>query len=84
MAAGADATLVRNEQLKLTAGYLNTGATMLFGAGVVVPLAAAVYGLSGSGGLVGPLTLGIGLTTSFAVNALFHLAARAVPTRLRS
>lgn len=41
--------LIHNERTKLTATYLNTAATGFLGAGVVAPLAAAVFGLTGPG-----------------------------------
>ena len=76
MPAAADEKLVRNERINLTAGYLNTAATTLFGAGVVAPLVAAIYGLAGTGGFAPPLTLAIGFTIFFATSAALHAAAR--------
>lgn len=70
----ADAKLVRNERSKLTAGYLNAAAGTALGAGVIAPLVAAFYGVSG--GAVSPLTLAVGLTMFFAVSVFLHVLAK--------
>jgi hypothetical protein len=80
----ADAKLVGNERIKLTAGYLNTAATTFFGVGVVAPLVAAIYGFASSGGLLSPLTLVIGFTMFFATSAALHVAARHHLGRVRA
>ena len=54
-------SLIHNERTKLTATYLNTAATGFLGAGVVAPIAAAVFGLTGPGSPVSTLTLTIGI-----------------------
>lgn len=74
----AEAKLVRNEQAKLTASYLNTVASAFFGAGVVAPLAAAVFGLTGSGKPVSTLTLAIGILIFFLGSVAIHFAARMI------
>ena len=58
-------SLIHNERTKLTANYLNTAATGFFGAGVVAPLAAAVFGLAGPGSLISTLTLVLGILIFF-------------------
>jgi ABC-type transport system involved in cytochrome bd biosynthesis fused ATPase/permease subunit len=80
----ADDKLVRNERTKLTAGYLNTAATTLLGAGVVAPLVAGIYGLVGAGQVSSPLTLAAGLTMFLAMSAITHVAARLVLGRLET
>jgi ABC-type multidrug transport system permease subunit len=40
-------SLVHNEQIKLTAGWLNTMASAAVVAGIIVPAAAAFYGVGG-------------------------------------
>ena len=69
-------SLVHNERTKLTAAYLNAAATGLFGAGVVAPLAAAVFGLTGPGSPVSTLTLGVGILIFLVASIVIHLAAR--------
>jgi hypothetical protein len=71
-------SLVRNEQAKLTANYLNAAAGSFFAAGVVAPLAAAVFGLTGAGSPVGTLTLAMGAMIFFVVSVALHFAARYV------
>lgn len=71
-------SLVHNERTKVTAAYLNSAASAFFGAGVVAPLAAAVFGLTGSGSPVSTLTIVIGVTIFIVVSIGFHLAARYV------
>ena len=50
-----------NERLKLTAAYLNAAAASAFTAGVIAPLAATVFGVTGPSGPVAPLTLMVGV-----------------------
>ncbi len=69
---------IDNERIKLTASYVNTMAGAFFTAGVVAPLAAAVFGLAGPGSPVPTLTLAIGVTIFLAVSVGLHLAARFV------
>jgi hypothetical protein len=76
-------SLVHNERTKLTANYLNTAATGFLGAGVVAPLAAAVFGLTGPGSPVSTLTLAFGILIFFAVSIGLHIAARYVLKRLK-
>ncbi len=71
-------SLVHNEQTKVTAGYLNAAASAFFGAGVVAPLAAAVFGLTGPGLPVSTLIIVTGATIFLGVSIGFHLAARYV------
>ena len=71
-------SLVRNERTKLTASYLNTAASGFFGAGVIAPLTAAVFGLTGPGSPVSTLTLVIGVLIFFVASVSIHLAARYV------
>ncbi len=71
-------SLIHNERTKLTATYLNTAATGFLGAGVVAPLAAAVFGLTGPGSPVSTLTLAIGILIFLAGSVSLHLAARYV------
>ena len=80
----ADAKLVRNERVKLTAGYLNTAATTLFGVGVVAPLVAAVYGFAAAGSPLPPLTLLIGFTMFSSMSGALHIAARHHMRRLEA
>lgn len=70
--------LVQNERAKLTANYLNAGAGAFFAAGVVAPLAAAVFGLTGASSSVGTLTLAFGALIFFVVSVALHAAARYV------
>ena len=71
-------SLIENERTKLTATYLNTAATGCLGAGVVAPLAAAVFGLAGPGLPISTLTLGLGILIFLVASILLHLAARYV------
>lgn len=80
----ADAKLARNERIKLTAGYLNTAASTALGAGVIAPLVAAIYGLAGTAGSVGALTLAAGATMFSVTSALLHVAARRLLGRLEA
>lgn len=69
---------VHNERTKLTATYLNTAAGALFGAGVVAPTAAAVFGLAGPPGHLPALTLGLGALIFLGASLALHAAARYV------
>ena len=71
-------TLVHNERTKLTAAYLNTAAGGLFGAGVVAPIAAAVFGVTGPVGHLPTLTLGLGALIFLCASLALHAAARYV------
>jgi hypothetical protein len=77
-------SLVQNERTKLTANYLNTAASGFFGAGVIAPLAAAVFGLTGADSPVSTLTLIIGVLIFFGVSIGLHIAARFVLKGLKS
>ena len=79
--ADAAAKLVRNEQRKLTATYLNVVAGSFFTAGVAAPIAAAVFGIAGSGAPIGTLTVVVGTTIFVASSVTIHFVAR---TLLRS
>ncbi|MDO9428408.1 MAG: hypothetical protein Q7T93_16450 [Methylobacterium sp.] len=70
--------LVRTERVKLTATYLNTAAGGLFTTGVVAPLAAAVFGLTGAASGLTALTLGLGTTMFLCASLAMHAAARYV------
>ena len=70
--------IVQNERVKLTASYLNSGAGAFFAAGVVAPLAAAVFGLTGTASSVPTLTLAFGALIFFIVSVSLHVAARYV------
>ncbi len=76
-------SLIYNEGAKLTANYLNAAASSFFAAGVVAPLAAAVFGLTGPGTPVTTLTLAIGVVIFFAVSIGLHFAARYVLKSLK-
>lgn len=71
-------SLIHNERTKVTAAYLNAAASAFFGAGVVAPLAAAVFGLTGPGLPVSTLTIVVGATIFLFASIGFHLAARYV------
>ncbi|WP_407518754.1 hypothetical protein [Methylobacterium oryzisoli] len=76
-------SLIHNEQTKLTAGYLNAGASAFLAAGVVAPIAAAVFGVTGPGGPVPTLTIVIGVSMFLVGSILLHLAARYLLRSLR-
>lgn len=65
-------SLIRNEQTTLTAGYLNAGASACPSAGVVAPIAAAVFGVTGPGGPVPTLTTVIGVSKFLVGSILLH------------
>ncbi len=69
-------SLTHNERIKLTATYLNTAAGSCLTAGVIAPLAAAVFGLTGGAAPLSRLTLPIGVTMFLFVSLGLHLAAR--------
>ena len=71
-------SLTHNERTKLTATYLNTAAGSLFTAGVVAPIAAAVFGVTGPAGHVPTLTLGLGALIFLCASIALHAAARYV------
>jgi len=66
--------LIHNERVKLTAAYLNTAATSSFAVGVIAPVAASFYNVTGAAVPLGLLVLG----TSFWFGAAvaLHSAAR--------
>ena len=76
-------SLTHNERTKLTATYLNTAAGSLFTAGVVAPIAAAVFGVTGPAGHVPTLTLGLGALIFLCASIALHAAARYVLKGLR-
>lgn len=69
-------SLIENERLKLTAGYLNTAAGACFAAGVVAPAVAVTFGYAASPAPVAPLTFLFGITTFFLASLSLHVAAR--------
>lgn len=71
-------SLVANERIKLTAAYLNTGAGGLFTTGVVAPVVATVFGLTGPGMPVSVLTLALGVLIFLSASIPLHAAARYV------
>ena len=71
-------SLVSNERIKLSAAYLNTAAGGLFTAGVVAPLVAVVFGITGSTNSVNALTLVVGITIFLTASGALHVAARRV------
>ncbi|WP_375458362.1 hypothetical protein [uncultured Enterovirga sp.] len=75
---------VHNERVKLTAAYLNAAAAACFAAGVVAPLAAAVFGLTSGNAGLSTLTLVIGVTIFFVASLCLHFAARYILRGLRS
>ena len=66
---------VRIERTKLTAGYVNAAAGSLLTAGVVAPIAAALWGF-GPSGSVSALTLVTWATIFLAMSVAAHAAAR--------
>ncbi|KMO19533.1 hypothetical protein [Methylobacterium platani] len=76
-------SLVTNERTKLTAAYLNTAAGSLFTAGVVAPIVAAVFGVTGPSGGVPTLTLGLGAMIFLCASIALHAAARYVRKGLK-
>lgn len=75
-------SVVRTERIKLTASYLNAAAGGVFTAGVVAPIAAAVFGLTGPAGVLPALTLLIGVAIFLSVSVGLHMAARRNPKDL--
>ena len=73
-------SLVENERLKLTAGYFNTGAAAIMVTGVVAPMVALSYGLSGPAG--GWQAFLISLIWLFW-SGVIHLFARGLLKRLQ-
>jgi membrane protein implicated in regulation of membrane protease activity len=78
-----DDRTVRNKQIELTAGYLNSAATGFFGAGVIAPMAALTFGVSGPAGPVPALTLAVGATIFLVISIAAHIAARRLLRRLK-
>ena len=70
--------LVRNEQAKLTATYLNNLAIAVFAIGGITPLASSFVG---QGGLAG-FTLAVG-GVCFVISVGLHLGAQLILRRLR-
>jgi hypothetical protein len=77
-------SLVENERLKLTAGYLNAGAGSCFAAGVVAPVAALTFGYGTAQAGLSPLTFAVGITTFLATSLALHAAARFLLKELKS
>lgn len=74
-------SLVHNERTKLTANWINGLATAIVTAGVLAPLAAAIYGLSA---LALPrIYLSLLASACFAIGIAIHFGARAILGRLR-
>lgn len=71
-----DQKAIRNERVKLTAGYVDRMAGALFTAGVVAPAAAAVFGLTGAGTGLSTLTIVVGVTIFLSISLGLHWAAR--------
>ena len=67
---------VRNKRRELTAAWLNTLASSTVTVGVLTPLAARFFGVSGSAGPVPTLTLALGVLIFLAAGMTLHLAAR--------
>ena len=67
-------SLVQNERAKLTANYLNAAAGSCLAAGVIAPLAAAVFRLTGAGSAISALTLAVGVLIFLFVSVAVHLA----------
>jgi hypothetical protein len=75
-------TLIRNEQTKLLAAALNTGATSSFAIGVLAPVAAAFYNVNGANHV--PVeVLALGAVVWIGAACTLHLAARYVLKGLR-
>lgn len=73
--------LVHNEQIKLTATWLNTLATASVAAGVFAPIAALLYQLAPvSMDVRDIIAIGLGC---FAIGGALHLLGRASLGRLR-
>lgn len=70
-------SLVHNERTKLLAAALNAAAGSSFTVGVLAPIAAAFYNVSGSSGIPLP-TIVVGVAIWFFAAAALHLAARRV------
>ncbi|MGC1861896.1 MAG: hypothetical protein WA733_12430 [Methylocystis sp.] len=68
-------SLIHNERTKLLATALNTAAGSSFAVGVLAPIAAAFYNVSGTSG-VALWTIIIGVVIWFFTAAALHLAAR--------
>jgi hypothetical protein len=77
-------SLVHNERTKLTATYLNTAAGGMFTAGVIAPLAAAAFGVSGAAGHLSTSTLALGVLISLCASIALHAAARYVVLQARA
>jgi hypothetical protein len=73
--------LIHNEQIKLTANWLNTLATAIVAAGVFAPLAAQIYGVSQMPRFGVPVALLTGCC--FVFGAVLHLLGRLALRRLR-
>ncbi|RVU21135.1 hypothetical protein [Methylobacterium oryzihabitans] len=71
-------SLVHNERTKLTATYLNTAADGMVTAGVIAPLAAAAFGVSGASGHLPTLTLALGVLIFLFGSIALHAPARYV------
>jgi hypothetical protein len=72
--------LVHNERMKYLATLTNTVAAAALAAGVIAPLVAFSYGVTGpiSGAIATAISLGW-----LAVGAILHVAVRAILGRLR-
>ncbi len=70
-------SLVHNERTKLTAAALNAAAGSSFAVGVIAPIAAAFYNVSGSSG-VSVQTIISGTIIWLAASIALHMAARRV------
>jgi hypothetical protein len=75
-------SLIENEQTKLLAAALNTGATSCFTVGVLAPMAAAFYSV-GQARIPVP-TIVLGMVIWVAAASLLHVAARFVLGRLNA
>ena len=76
-------SLVSNERIKLSASDQNKAAGGLFTAGVVAPLVAVVFGITGSANSANALTRVVGITIFLRASGALHIAARRVLTGLK-
>jgi hypothetical protein len=70
-------SLIHNERTKLLASALNAAAGSSFAVGVLAPIAASFYNVSGTSG-VALWTIIIGVVIWFFTAAALHLAARRI------
>lgn len=73
---------IQNERTKLTAALLNGAASSSFTVGVLAPIAAAFYHVSGTSGVALP-TIVIGAAIWLVTAVALHLAGRYVLGKLK-